>query len=124
MKVLELAFTCYPVKDMPAARAFYEGLLGLTPTTITGGGGGPQWVEYEIGPHVLSIGCAPGFEPNMHGASVGVEVDDFDQAIEELRAAGVKFRIEPLATPVCRMAMVFDPDGNSLTIHKRNPGRD
>jgi len=32
-------------------------------------------------------------------------------------------RIEPLATPVGRMAMIFDPDGNSITIHKRNPRR-
>jgi predicted enzyme related to lactoylglutathione lyase len=35
----------------------------------------------------------------------------------------VKFRIEPLTTPVCRMAMIFDPDGNSICIHKRNPDR-
>jgi hypothetical protein len=35
----------------------------------------------------------------------------------------VKFRIEPLTTPVCRMAMIFDPDGNSINIHKRNPDR-
>ena len=27
MKVKEIAFTCYPVSDMPRARAFYEGVL-------------------------------------------------------------------------------------------------
>ena len=32
----------------------------------------------------------------------------------------VKFCIEPMATPVCRMAMIFDPDGNTICIHKRN----
>jgi len=32
----------------------------------------------------------------------------------------VKFRIEPIQTPVCRMAMIFDPDGNTICIHKRN----
>jgi predicted enzyme related to lactoylglutathione lyase len=31
--------------------------------------------------------------------------------------------MEPLATPVCRMAMIFDPDGNTLCIHKGNPSR-
>src|SRR5215218_7657853 len=108
---------------MPRARAFYEGVLGLTPGMVTQSEGGPQWAEYEIGPHVLSIGCAPGFEPNKHGATAALEVDDFDQAIEDLRAASVRFRIEPMPTPVCRMAMIFDPDGNSITIHKRNPGR-
>jgi len=31
----------------------------------------------------------------------------------------VKFRMEPMPTPVCHMAMIFDPDGNSICIHKR-----
>ncbi len=123
MKVKEIAFTCYPVLDMPRARAFYEGVLGLTPGMVSESEGG-KWVEYEMGPHVLSIGCAPGFEPNKHGGTVGLEVEDFDKAIDELRAAGVEFRLEPMPTPVCRMAMIYDPDGNSVTIHKRNPGRD
>lgn len=31
----------------------------------------------------------------------------------------MKLRIEPMATPVCHMAMIFDPDGNAICIHKR-----
>jgi catechol 2,3-dioxygenase-like lactoylglutathione lyase family enzyme len=124
MKVTEVAFTCYPVSNIPRARAFYEGVLGLTPGMMTKGETGTEWIEYEIGPHVLSIGFAPGFEPSEHGGTAALEVEDFDQAIEELREAKVRFRIEPMPTPVCRMAMVYDPDGNSVTIHKRNPGRD
>jgi hypothetical protein len=50
-------------------------------------------------------------------------VGDFDAAIAHLKQHDVKFRIEPLSTPICRMAMIFDPDGNSICIHKRNPGR-
>jgi predicted enzyme related to lactoylglutathione lyase len=50
-------------------------------------------------------------------------VEDFDAAIAHLKKYEVKFRIEPLATPVCRMAMIFDPDGNTICIHKRNSGR-
>jgi predicted enzyme related to lactoylglutathione lyase len=123
MKIKEIAFTCYPVSDMPRARAFYEGVLGLTPGSIIEKEGA-NWVEYEIGPHVLAIGCAPGFEPNEHGGTAALEVEDFDAAIAELRAAGVRFRIEPMPTPVCRMAMIYDPSGNSITIHQRNPGRD
>lgn len=120
MKILEVAFSCYAVTDLPRARAFYEGLLGLKPgmehLSDTGG-----WVEYEIGPHTLAIGAHESFKPNPDGCSVALEVEDFDAAIEELRAAGVKFRIEPMPTPVCHMAMIFDPDGNSLCIHKRKP---
>jgi catechol 2,3-dioxygenase-like lactoylglutathione lyase family enzyme len=80
MKVKEIAFTCYPVSDMPRARAFYEGILGLKPGMTSASEGG-QWVEYEIGPHVLSLGCAPGFEANKHGGTAALEVEDFDKAI-------------------------------------------
>lgn len=120
MKITEVAFSCYAVKDMAVARSFYEGILGLAPAQVTDTPNG-QWVEYEIGPHTVSLGCAPGFVPSPDGCTVAFEVDDFEAAIAELRQAGVKFRIEPFPTPVCRMAMIFDPDGNSLCIHRRNP---
>ena len=45
--------------------------------------------------------------------------EDFDAAIATLKQNNVKFRMEPMETPVCHMAMVFDPDGNTLCIHKR-----
>ena len=28
LKIIELAFSCYPVTDMARARKFYEGVLG------------------------------------------------------------------------------------------------
>ena len=47
------------------------------------------------------------------------EVENFDDAIAHLKQHNVKFRMEPMECPPCRMAMVFDPDGNSICIHKR-----
>jgi predicted enzyme related to lactoylglutathione lyase len=82
-----------------------------------------QWTEYEFGPYVLALGCAPGFKPSPDGCSAALEVEDFDAAVSQLKQHDVKFRIEPMATPICRMAMIFDLDGNSICIHKRNPGR-
>ena len=122
LKVTELAFCCYAVTDMPRARKFYEDVLGLKPTTVTNTDYG-DWTEYEFGPYALAIGRAPAFKPNPDGCSAALEVEHFDDAIAHLKKHNVKFRIEPLATPVCRMAMVFDPDGNTICIHKRNPGR-
>jgi predicted enzyme related to lactoylglutathione lyase len=66
---------------------------------------------------------APGFKPSPDGCSAALEVENFDAAVAHLKTRGVTFRIEPMATPVCRMALIFDPDGNSICIHKRNPGR-
>lgn len=121
MKVTEIAFSCYPVTDMPRARAFYEGLLGLTVTMDHEMEEG-HWVEYDIGEGTLAIGVAPGMNPSNDGCSVSLEVEDFDQAVNELKEAGVEFNFGPIETSVCNMAFVRDPDGNSVGIHKRKPG--
>jgi predicted enzyme related to lactoylglutathione lyase len=116
LKVIEIAFCCYAVTDIKRAREFYEGVLGLKPATVLEG----QWVEYEFGPHALAIGCAPGmFKPHPDGCMAALEVENFDDAIAHLKKHNVKFRMEPTDTPVCRMTMIFDPDGNSICIHKR-----
>lgn len=119
MKVVEIAFTCYPVTDLQRARRFYEGVLGLKESQFFGTNEG-GFVEYDIGPGTLAI-CngAPDWKPSPGGGSVGLEVDDFDAAIAHLRSSGCPFRLEPMETPVCHMAVVSDPDGNSVTIHRR-----
>ncbi len=118
LKVTEIAFSCYAVTDIKRARDFYEGVLGLKPTTVHDSEHG-QWVEYEFGPHALSLGSSPAFKPSPDGCSVALEVENFDDAVAQLKQHNVKFRIEPMATPVCSMTMIYDPDGNSLCIHKR-----
>lgn len=122
LEVTEIAFVCYAVTDMKRARDFYEGVLNLKPTTVHNSDHG-QWTEYEFGPYALAIGSAPMFKPSPDGCSAALEVKDFEAAIAHLKEHNVKFRIDPMPTPVCRMAMIFDPDGNSICIHKRNPGR-
>jgi predicted enzyme related to lactoylglutathione lyase len=121
LKVIEIAFSCYPVTDMAGARKFYESVLGLKPAFTVGEPGGMQWTEYDIATGTLSLGAgAPDWKPRPDGCSVALEVEDFDAAIAHLRANGVKFRMEPFATPVCRMASISDPDSNTICIHKRN----
>jgi predicted enzyme related to lactoylglutathione lyase len=121
LKVIEFAFVGYPVTDMTRARRFYEGTLNLTPATVFDHDG-KQWVEYEVGPHVLGITnmAADQWKPSADGPSVALEVEDFDQAIDHLRAHGTRFVLEPFDSPVCRTAIISDPDGNSIAIHKRN----
>jgi len=120
MKIKEIGFAVYPSKDIARSRAFYEGVLGLVAPEHTEETGNSTWVEYEIGPGAaLSIGKMDGLEPSKDGPSVALEVEDFDVAISELRAASVVFLMEPFDTPVCRMASIADPDGNSILIHKR-----
>ena len=121
LKVTEIAFSCYPVTDMARARKFYEEILHLKPTMTVGEAGGMQWTEYEIGSGALALGYgAPDWHPRSDGCSVGLEMQDFDAAIAELKSKGVKFKMQPFPTPVCKMAFISDPDGNTICIHKRH----
>jgi predicted enzyme related to lactoylglutathione lyase len=121
MKIIEIAFSCYPVTDLKRAKQFYENTLGLKQTTIWGDEN-QAWIEYDIGPSTLAITNYPSeWKPSPDGGGVALEVENFDAAVAELKKAGAKFRVEPMESPVCHMAVVFDPDGNSVCIHKRKP---
>ena len=121
-KVIEIAFSTYPVTDMARACAFYEGILGLKKTMNQDMGESGHWVEFDIGAGTLGLGRYPGWKPSGDGCCVGLEVEDFDSAIAALKTAGAPFKMGPFETPVCHMAMVSDPDGNTVCIHKRKPG--
>lgn len=122
IQIKDIAFSCYAVTDFARARAFYEGVLGLKSTMLHGEPGGMQWCEYDIGTGTLSLGSGSKFKPGPDGCTVALEVVDFEAAIAHLRAHQVRFDFEPLETPVCRLAGIFDPDGNSLIIHQRKQG--
>jgi predicted enzyme related to lactoylglutathione lyase len=116
--ITEIAFTATPVTDIKRAREFYEGVLGLKPAIESAGG---MWVEYEIGNGTFGIGCyGEVWKPSPDGTCIAFEVDNLDAEISRLKSRGVKFSMELMDTPVCRFAIICDPDGNKIMIHKRN----
>jgi predicted enzyme related to lactoylglutathione lyase len=121
MKIVEIAFTGYPVTDMQRARAFYEGVLKLELTRMFENGD-RRWIEYDLGPSTFAISnmSSDDWKPSNDGPAIAFEVEDFDASVATLRANNVKFALDPFETPVCRMAIITDPDGNSLCIHKRH----
>lgn len=119
IQIKEIAFTGYPVTDLARARKFYEGLLGLKPSK-TFGEGDKMWVEYDVGPNTIAItNTSPEWKPSSDGPAIAFEVADLDAAVATLKAAAVKFVFEPMDCPSCRLAIVSDPDGNTLAIHQR-----
>jgi catechol 2,3-dioxygenase-like lactoylglutathione lyase family enzyme len=119
MRIVEFAFVAYPATDLARSRAFYEGVLGLEPG-MTMDEGGQFWVEYEIGPHTLGIGNEPFLKPSAQGPQLVLEVADFDDTIAHLKSHRVPFAVEPFEMASCRAAVILDPDGNSLGIHRRD----
>jgi predicted enzyme related to lactoylglutathione lyase len=124
MKITEIAFTGYSVRDMKRAKAFYEGVLGLQKSRGFGQHNGEeQWVEYDIGPGCLALisGGEMDWPPGAQGTAAALEVDDFPGCVERLRTSGVKFVFEPVESPMCWMVVVHDPDGNRVVLHHRKP---
>ena len=113
----KVAFTMYPVKDMPRARAFYEDVLGLGPS---GSGATSPWVEFDLpGGGCLAITNVTPSEPSASaGGTIAFEVDDLPALVADLKAKGVAFAAEGIESPVCRMAVIKDPDGNAIILHK------
>jgi predicted enzyme related to lactoylglutathione lyase len=113
----KVAFTMYPVKDMPRARAFYEETLQLGPGS---GGASSPWVEFDLpGGGCLAITTVTPNEPSASaGGTIAFEVDDLPAAVAELKTKGVTIAAEGIESPVCRMAVVKDPDGNAIILHK------
>ncbi len=116
-----IAFTMYPVKDVARARRFYEEGLGLKLTNNFR----DQWIEYHLDNSCFAITTmAEDVSPSANaGGSIAFEVDDVDALVNKLRIKNVAIKTEPFSTPVCRMAVVLDPEGNAVNIHAKNPGR-
>lgn len=119
MKIKNIAFLGIPVTDVSRARKFYEEVLGLAVSDEMMGG---KWIEYAVEDNTLAIAnVGEQWKPSDQGTSAALEVEDFDEAINQLRDAGARFAAEPFETPCCHMAVVQDPDGNKLIIHKLKP---
>jgi len=113
----KVAFTMYPVKDTERARAFYERTLGLTVGSHASNG---VWTEYDL----PGGGCFALFKTNdiqpsaSAGGSIAFEVDDLDALLAKLESEGIEIKARMIQSPVCRMSVVLDPEGNSIILHE------
>ena len=116
MKVTKIGFVGIPVTDIERARGFYEDVLDLKVSDEMMGG---KWIEYGVGTDTLAIAnVGEHWTPSDQGTGAALEIEDFDAAIAQLKRSRIKFAAEPFETPCCHMAVVQDPDGNKIIIHK------
>lgn len=115
--ITSIAFTVYPVTEMARARRFYEDTLGLT----VGHNFRDEWVEYDLGDSTFAITTTDmNRTPGAKGALVGFETADLEEFVNRLKGKSVTFILDTFFTPVCHMAVIADPDGNHIVIHKRH----
>ena len=100
----------YPVSDWEAAKRFYGQTLGLRQTHVSDEQG---WVAYATGPVPLFLVRKPERAGIAGGAVVTLEVDDLEQVVSRLTAAGCQVEAQGESS---RIVTVYDPDGNMLEI--------
>jgi predicted enzyme related to lactoylglutathione lyase len=112
IRITEVAFVAYPISDISRARNFYENVLGLSPGDVDNeieGMPGKQWIEYELGNMTLAISNA--WEPSgASGPTVAFELPDLDEAVTQLKQAGVTFVADHM-----KVRSVTSPSSQILT---------
>jgi catechol 2,3-dioxygenase-like lactoylglutathione lyase family enzyme len=114
------------VEDYDEALEFFVDLLGFelvedSPATTTEGGRPKRWVVVRPPGAATGLLLARADGEEQHTAigaqfagRVGLflRVDDFDEAHERMKAAGVEFEGEPRTEPYGRVAVFLDVAGN------------
>jgi predicted enzyme related to lactoylglutathione lyase len=115
----KVAFTMYPVTDVARARSFYEDTLGLTAGSVGNHGEG-WWIEYDLpGGGCLALTNFTGDKPSdTSGGTIAFEVEDLDRLMADLKEKGVRFKSDIIHSPVCRMAVCLDSEGNAILLHQ------
>ena len=72
MSVKHMAFTMYPVSDMPRAVAFYRDALGLKETDVKSA----YWAEFDVDGSTFGIGNFEQVGKPGSAQSLALEVDD------------------------------------------------
>jgi catechol 2,3-dioxygenase-like lactoylglutathione lyase family enzyme len=112
-------FVALPVQDLKRADEFYGRTLGLRRNPNSS----ERWVEYELGNVTLALvspeAMGPDFRAEGHQMPIGLRVSDVAATRAKLEAEGVEFKHETIDSGVCHLATFFDPDGNSLQLHRR-----
>jgi len=107
--------------DFKRSVNFYKKTLGLKQTHEWKG----SWAEFDAGNVTLAIGVygkGPSARNRKNATSVALAVDDVVKTFAELKKKKVKIVLPVGEHGVCFMAMIADPDGNELILHKRKDG--
>ena len=114
-----------PVDDLDAARHFYGAVLGCAQ-----GRSDTKWVDWDLRGHQVVTHLAPSGTARSHNPVDGhdvpvphfgliLSIDEFHQLADRLRAAGIRFVIDPyvrFAGEAGEQWTMFlhDPAGNAL----------
>ena len=109
-------FVSVPVTDLERSTVWYRETLGLEQIGEQG------FPEFQLGENVslylLDLTRIGREFTGPHTASIALRVPDVAAARTELIERGIEVA-DVYDTGVCHMAVLHDPDGNTLMLHRR-----
>ena len=119
------ALATIAVKDLPAARKFYEGTLGLKPVDTEDG----ELIVFKSGNSTLNVYRSQYAGTNKATAVTWLVGDDVEGVVRALKAKGVSFEHYDMPNMKrqgdihvagnMKVAWFKDPDGNILNVVNR-----
>ena len=122
MQIRGVDFVVHYVPDLEVAVSFYRDTLGLKLELHNPAW---NWAEFSLPPTTLVLFGAYPRAPLRNGKGgigLALAVDDVNSTIKELSESGVEVEWGPNELSACRVAMITDPGGNPIFIHKRKDG--
>jgi len=119
--ITKIAFVGHPTRNLAAAQKFYGETLGLASTVNYA----DHWAEYQA-PDGTTIALDTFSPEKSENPTVylALETDDIVAEVARLRGEGVQVVADVWENQdqddqgVCTMAIVLDPDGNTLMLHE------
>jgi lactoylglutathione lyase len=112
---MKIKYTTMIVKDMDESIKFYTEVMGFEIDS-----------QYDLGPAgsitllkgegetMVEIIKNPVNEPGLF--SMGMDVEDLNATLEDLKAKGAKVTMEPMAITVGTLAFIEDPNGVRIAL--------
>ena len=123
---LRLSKVILYVADMSAQVQFYRDILGLplNERYLNINYSEAFWIEFDASPSTLALHGGGGKEIGKDAPKLIFQVDDFNKAINELSAKGLKHSEVRSPAPNTLVVDALDPEGNAFSIEFKGRNED
>ena len=122
--VKQLAHVCIFARDLKATEAFWTGVLGMAIAFRFTRNGAPYGFYLDAGGRT-NVEVFQKTESSFSDANqinhICLEVNDLDDAVEQIRAAGVKITDKKLGVDDTWQAWTADPNGVKIELFQYTP---
>ncbi len=111
---MKAKYTTMIVNNMKESVAFYENIMGFAVQETFDLPNGSEITFVNGGGSIIELIENKDFETGLY--SVGVDVENLEKTLEEIRAKGVEITMEPVKILVGKMAFIKDPNGVNIAL--------